>query len=62
MQDTDFRIIRLLDANPQMTQRDLSRELGISLGKTNYCLRALMEKGLVKAHNFKNSKNRAAYV
>jgi len=42
--------------------RDLARELGISLGKANYCLQSLMEKGLVKANNFKNSNNKKAYI
>jgi len=45
-----------------MSQRELARELGISLGKTNYCLQALVRKGLVKATNFKNSHNKAAYM
>ena len=44
-----------------MSQRDLARQLGISLGKTNYCLQALLEKGWVKVRNFKNSKNKIAY-
>ena len=59
--ETRYRLIRLLDANPEMSQRDLARELGISLGKANYCLRTLSQKGLVKVRNFKNSHNRRAY-
>ena len=57
-----FEIIRLLEANPEMSQRDVARELGISLGKTNYCLRALVEVGWIKVSNFKNSQNRTAYL
>jgi EPS-associated MarR family transcriptional regulator len=57
-----YKILRLLEADPQMSQRDLARELGISLGKTNYCLRALMETGLIKANNFKNNRNKKAYM
>lgn len=57
-----FKLMRLLDANPGLSQRDVARELGISLGKANYCLRALMEKGWVKTTNFKNSHNKAAYM
>ncbi len=57
-----YKLMRLLEANPQMTQRAAARELGISLGKLNYCLRALMRKGLVKARRFKNSRNKAAYM
>jgi EPS-associated MarR family transcriptional regulator len=56
-----FRLMRLLEANPQASQRDVARELGISLGKVNFCLRALVSKGLVKATRFKNSRNKAAY-
>ena len=57
-----YKILRLLEADPQMSQRDLSRALGISLGKVNYCLQALIDKGLVKANNFKNSQNKQAYM
>ncbi len=60
--ETRYELIRLLEANPEMSQRDVARELGISLGKTNYCLRALTQKGLIKAANFKNSQNRIAYM
>ena len=60
--ETRYELIRLLEANPEMSQRDVARELGISLGKTNYCLRALIQKGLIKAANFKNSQNRTAYI
>lgn len=56
------KILRKLEQDPQIGQRDLARELGISLGKANYCLRALMEKGLIKARNFKNSRNKKAYM
>jgi EPS-associated MarR family transcriptional regulator len=57
-----YKVIRLLDANPAMSQRDVARELGISLGKANFCLQALMQKGWIKATNFKNSRNKAAYM
>jgi EPS-associated MarR family transcriptional regulator len=57
-----YEIIRLLEANPEMSQRDVARELGISLGKANYCLRALVERGWIKVANFKNSENRTAYL
>jgi len=57
-----YKLIRLLDANPAMSQRDVARELGISLGKANFCLQALMQKGWIKATNFKNSRNKAAYM
>ena len=57
-----YRVMRLLESNPQLSQRDVARELGISLGKVNYCLQALMRKGWIKAANFKNSHNKAAYM
>jgi EPS-associated MarR family transcriptional regulator len=57
-----YRLLTHLAAHPEATQRQLAQELGISLGKVNYCLRALIEKGLVKARNFKNSSNKAAYA
>ena len=56
------KILRILEEQPEISQRDLARELGISLGKANYCLQSLMEKGLVKANNFKNSNNKKAYM
>ena len=60
--ETRFQILRALSQNPEMTQRELAGELGISLGKTNYCLRALVDKGLVKAANFSRSKHKARYL
>ena len=57
-----YRILRTLEANPEISQRELARELGLSLGKTNYCLRAVIDKGWIKARNFKNSNNKSAYL
>ena len=57
-----LRVLRLLDASPQLTQRDIAREMGVSLGKANYCLRALIGKGFVKVQNFRNSTNKRAYL
>lgn len=62
MTDVHYKLMRLLEANPEMSQRDIARELGISLGKANYCLRALIRKGWIKASNFTNSHNKAAYM
>ena len=61
-QDVRFRILRLLDTNPQMSQRALSRELGISLGAVNYCLNALLDKGLLKINNFRSSNKKLRYA
>jgi EPS-associated MarR family transcriptional regulator len=60
--EIDIRTLELLQAQPEISQRELAQELGISLGKVNYCLRALLAKGLLKAQNFKNSKNKLAYA
>ena len=60
--ETRYRVMRLIEANPEMSQRDVARELGMSLGKVNYCLQALVRKGWIKARNFKNSNNKAAYM
>ncbi len=57
-----LRVLQVLKKNPEMTQRDLAGMLGISLGKTNFLLKALIHKGLVKTHNFKNSSNKKAYL
>ncbi len=52
----------MIAQNPNINQRELSQKLGISLGKANYCLKALIEKGWVKAQNFKNNKNKLSYM
>lgn len=61
-EDTRFRVLRLLQENPEMSQRQLADALGISLGGVNYCVRALVDKGLVKVKNFRNSDNKMAYA
>ena len=61
-EDTNFRVMRLLEENPDLTQRVLAERLGISVGGLNYCLKALMLKGLVKMKNFAYSKNKFGYV
>ncbi len=57
-----YQILKLLEARPDLNQRAVAAELGISLGKVNYCLRALIEKGLLKANNFRNNQNKRAYA
>ena len=54
--------MRLLEANPDLTQRELAEHLGVSVGALNYCLKALMEKGWVKMQNFASSKNKFGYA
>ena len=60
--DTEYNLLKILKDNPEMTQRQLSRELGLSLGKTNYYLHALRDKGLMKLSNFKRSDNKVGYL
>jgi len=60
-EEIHFDLLRRLEQNPDCTQRELSSEMGISLGKVNYCLKKLIEKGWVKAKNFHNSNNRSSY-
>ena len=59
--ETHYKVMRLLETKPEITQRDVARELGVSLGKANYCVRALIQKGWVKATPFKNNQQKAAY-
>ena len=61
-EDTHFRVLALLERNPDISQRDLAKALGISLGGVNYSLRALVEKGMVKAQNFSSSDKKLAYA
>ena len=61
-EDTHFRIMRVLQENPDLTQRELAEKVGMSVGGLNYCLNALIDKGLVKMQNFSNSKNKFKYV
>ncbi len=61
-EEVRYKLLKLLEPNPQLSQREVARELGISLGRVNYCLKALMDKGWIKAANFKNSRNKSAYM
>ena len=64
MNQKDIRLdlLRKLEINPKYTQRELSHEMGVSLGKVNYLLKSLIEKGYIKAKNFTNASNKAAYL
>ena len=57
-----YQLLKQLEQNPQLTQRELAENLGVSLGKLNFCLKALIEKGLVKAGNFKRNKHKMRYA
>jgi EPS-associated MarR family transcriptional regulator len=57
-----LELLKLLQDQPQMSQRDLAQAMGVSLGKANYCLKALMEKGLVKLENFRRNPDKREYA
>jgi EPS-associated MarR family transcriptional regulator len=61
-EDTYFRVLRILQDRPDVTQREIANLLGISTSGLNYCLNALIDKGWVKVHNFSESKNKFGYV
>jgi len=61
-EDTNFRLMRLLHENPHLSQREMAKALGLSFGGINYCLNALIEKGLVKIHNFNQNQNKFGYA
>ena len=60
--DEHYQVMHLLQKNPYHTQRELSCELGLSLGKLNYCLKALVDKGYIKIENFSQSKTKHRYI
>ena len=61
-QDIRLDLLRRLESNPEYTQRELSKEMGVSLGKVNYCMKKLTEKGLIKITNFTHNPNKIGYV
>ena len=61
-EERQLEALRLLEANPKMTQRELAEALGVSLGATNYCLKALVEKGWLKLENFQKNPRKVGYL
>lgn len=61
-EDNYFRVLRMLQDNPDLTQREIAEKLGISTSGLNYCLKALIDKGWVKVQNFSQSKNKFGYI
>jgi len=61
-EEIQLSLLRLLENNPELTQRGMTRGMGISLGKINYCLAELSKQGLIRVERFKNSKNKTAYM
>ena len=62
MKPEHFEVLRKVEKKPKSTQRELAEELGLSLGKLNYCLKALKDKGLIKINNFKQNKKKERYL
>jgi EPS-associated MarR family transcriptional regulator len=61
-EDTHFWVLKHLQENPEISQRELAKALGISLGGVNYCLKALIDKGWLKLHNFSSNPNKLQYT
>lgn len=59
---TSYSLLKTLENNPGLSQRNLAKQLGVSLGKVNFCLNALIDKGCLKVDNFRNSGNKLAYA
>jgi len=60
--DTHFKVMNLIHKNPDISQRELAKETGISLGSMHYCLKALAQKGWLKANKFKNNPDKSVYL
>ena len=61
-EESSLQVLRLLEKNPRLTQRELAAQLGVSVGKANYCVQALLAKGFIKLQNFRGSRNKLAYA
>ena len=61
-EETHLKVLRLLEGDPRLSQREVSEALGVSLGKVNFCLKALVDKGLIKVKSFRKSQNKLAYA
>ena len=57
-----YKLLKLIEAEPHLSQRDIAQKMGVSLGKTNYCLKALVDKGFIKFQNFYKNKKKSAYI
>lgn len=62
IEESHLQVLRILQLNPELNQRDLALKLGVSLGKINYCLKALLGRGFIKVQNFRSSGNKLAYL
>lgn len=60
--ESQLKVLRLLESSPDISQRELAARLNVSLGKANYCVKALLDKGFLKVQNFRNSHNKLSYI
>lgn len=60
--EVTYKLLKLIEAEPHLSQREIAQKMGVSLGKTNYCLKALLEKGFIKIRNFYNNDKKSAYI
>lgn len=61
-EEIEYKLLKTLEIQPDLSQRELAGQMDLSLGKMNYCIQALIKKGLIKANNFRNSNNKIAYI
>ena len=57
-----YKLLKLIEAEPHLSQRDIAQKMGVSLGKVNYCLKSLIDKGYIKFQNFYSNKKKSAYI
>ena len=57
-----YKLLKLIESEPHLSQREIAQKMGVSLGKTNYCLKALVDKGFIKLQNFYNNKKKSSYI
>ena len=57
-----YKLLKLIEVEPHLSQREIAQKMGVSLGKTNYCLKALVDKGFIKLQNFYNNKTKSSYI
>lgn len=60
--DVRYKLLKFISTHPQASQREVAEQLGLSVGKVNYCIQALIDRGLVKVQNFKNARKKSAYL
>jgi len=60
--EISYKLLKLIEAEPHLSQREIAQEMGVSLGKTNYCLKALIDKGFIKLQNFYKNNKKSTYI